>query len=148
MAMPKMTAKGEKTKERTRAASAARSNTGSAQGAALFVALRKLFRELEPSLAVTKNQPGEYELTSKTKGPNGQPRFFGAVRTFRSHTAFYLAPLASDPALLASASSFLRDRFEGTCAFHFKTIEPVLFEELGALTARAFADFSATSAKV
>ncbi len=143
MPIPKMSEKGEKTKERTRAAASERSSTGSAGGASLFVALRKLLREHEAALVVAKNLPGEYELTAKTLGPNGKPLFFGAVRTFRSHTAFYLSPLASDPALLASASEHLRKRFEGTCAFHFKTIEPVLFEELAALTARAFDLFKA-----
>jgi hypothetical protein len=141
MATPKMTAKGEKTKARTAAAASARSNTGTAGGAALFVALRKILREHEASLVVARNEPGEYELTTKTKGENGKPLFFGGVRTARAHTAFFLNPLASDPELLEGMSEHLAARRDGKTAFHFKTVEPVLFEELAALTQRAFESF-------
>ncbi len=137
MATPKMSAKGEKTKARTAAAASARSNTGTAGGAALFMALRKLLRAHEASLVVARDEPGGYELTTRTAGPNGKPVFFGGVRTTRTHTAFYLNPLASDAELAAEMSDRLRSRLEGKSAFHFKTIEPVVFEELTALTARA-----------
>lgn len=143
MATPKMTAKGEKTTARTAAAASARSNTGTAGGAALFVALRKILKQHEASLVVARDAVGEYELTTKAKGENGKPLFFGGVRTARAHTAFFLNPLASDPELLASVSDHLRARLDGKTAFHFKTVEPVAFEELTDLTARALESFKA-----
>ena len=137
MAMPKMTAKGEKIKARTNAATSARSNTGTAGGATLFATLRRILRQHEAALVVARDEAGEYELTTRTVGENGKPLFFGGVRTFRSHTAFYLNPLATNPQWVESMSEHLRKRLEGKSAFHFKTVEPVLFEELSALTARA-----------
>jgi len=143
MATPKMSAKGEKTKARTAAAAGARSNTGTAGGAALFVALRKILRAHESSLVVSRDEVGEYELTTRKLGENGKPLFFGGVRTARSYTAFYLNPLASDPELLATLSPGLQKRVEGKSAFHFKTVEPAAFEELTALTARALESWKA-----
>lgn len=137
MATPKMSAKGEKTKARTAAAASARSNTGTAGGAALFVALRKILRSHEAALVVARDEVGEYELVTRTKGANGKPLFFGGVRTTRSHTAFYLNPLATDAELLAMVSEHLRKRLEGKAAFHFKTVEPAAIEELTTLTKRA-----------
>ncbi len=136
MAIPKLSPAGEKTKKRTGAAADARSYTGSAQGAALFVTLRKLLRPHEAALVVVTDRPGDYELATRTLGANGKPLFFGGVRTSRSHTTFYLAALAGSPELLESISEPLRRRLEGNASFVFKTLEPGLFEELSALTAR------------
>lgn len=148
MATPKMSAAGEKTKARTGKAANVRSSTGSNQGAALFVALRKILRAHEAALAVARDVPGEYELTERASGAPGapgapaKPRFFGGVRTSRSHTTFLLAPLAGNAALLESMSEHLRARMEGNASFQFKTIEPGLFEELAELTARCFASLT------
>jgi hypothetical protein len=145
MATPKMSAAGEKTKARTGKAANVRSSTGSNQGAALFVALRKILRAHEASLLVARDVPGEYELTERVSGAagaSGKPRFFGGVRTSRSHTTFLLAPLAANPALLESISDHLRARMEGNASFQFKTIEPGLFEELAALTASCLASLT------
>lgn len=139
MATPKMSAAGEKTKARTGKAANARSSTGSNQGAALFVALRKILRTHEAALTAVRDVPGEYELAERAVGAAGKPRFFGAVRTSRSHTTFLLAPLAGNAALLESMSEHLRARLEGPSSFQFKTIEPGLFEELSELTARCIA---------
>jgi hypothetical protein len=144
MATPKMTAKGEKTKARTAAAASARSNTGTAGGAALFVALRKILHAHEGALVVARNESGNYELTTKTKGENGKPLFFGGVRTSRADTAFYLNPLASEPELQAMITDHLRAYFDGKSAFRFKTILPVAFAALEALTAAALERWKAT----
>lgn len=142
MATPKMSAAGEKTKARTGKAANVRSSTGSNQGAALFVALRKILRAHEPALVVARDVPGDYELTERVSGAagvSGKPRFFGGVRTSRSHTTFLLAPLAGNAALVDAMSEHLRARMEGNASFQFKTIEPGLFEELAALTASCLA---------
>ena len=138
-----MNAKGEKTKARTGAAASARSNTGTAGGAALFVALRKILRPHERALVVARDEVGEYELVTRTKGANGKPLFFGGVRTTRSHTAFYLNALATDEELLAMVSEHLRKRLEGKAAFHFKTVEPTALEELTTLTQKAIERWTA-----
>jgi hypothetical protein len=145
MATPKMSAAGEKTKARTGKAANVRSSTGSNQGAALFVALRKILRAHEAALVVARDVPGDYELTERASGVSGaagvsgKPRFFGGVRTSRSHTTFLLAPLAGNAALVDAMSEHLRARMEGNASFQFKTIEPGLFEELAALTASCLA---------
>lgn len=138
MGTPKMTVAGEKVKARTRAATSARSNTGTARGAALFVALRKILDRHADSLVVTRNVPGDYSLDARTNDASGKPLFFGSVRTSRSHTSFYLGPIASSPELLETVSPRLRERMQGKACFNFKTIETSLFEELAALTTTAF----------
>lgn len=142
MAIPQMNAAGEKTRQKTKEASASRSKTGSAGGAALFVALRKILQRHEARLVVTRNTPGDYSLDTHTKGPNGKPLFFGGVRSGRSTTSFYLMPVYVDPALLEGASETLRSRMSGKSCFSFKTTEPALFEELAALTDKAFEAWS------
>jgi hypothetical protein len=124
-----MTAEGQRTRTRILEAMTARSNTGSAGGASLFVALRKLWEPHEASLVVVRDEPGDYSLQSKAKA------FVGGVRTSRTHTSFYLPKLFAEPALLESVSPALRQRISGT-SFAFRTIEPALFEELSALVAR------------
>jgi hypothetical protein len=134
---PRLNARGEKTRDRTRAATSARSSTGSAGGAELFVSLRKIFLPHAPELVVASDVPGHYSLDTHTKAPNGKPLFFGGVRAGRSATSFYLMPVYTDPDLLV-ISDHLRKRMQGKSCFAFKTIEPVLFDELSTLTARCF----------
>lgn len=134
---PRLNARGEKTKERTRAAASARSSTGSAAGALLFVSLRKVLLRHAPALVVTSDQPGEYSLDTHTAGPGGKPLFFGSVRVGRTHTSLHLMPLQTDPDLL-EISIHLRKRLQGTSSFAFQTIEPTLFAELDALATRCF----------
>jgi hypothetical protein len=138
MATTKMSAAGEKTRSKTRKASSDRSNTGTAGGAALFVALRKILQRHAAECTVVRDQPGDYSLETRKNGPTGKPLFFGAVRTGRSDTSFHLNPVSTDPELLEAASDALRDRLQGKSSFVFKTTEPLLFEELAALTARCF----------
>ncbi|MEO7093843.1 MAG: hypothetical protein ABI175_11375 [Polyangiales bacterium] len=135
---PRLNARGEKTRDRTRAAASARSSTGSAGGAELFVSLRKIFLPHAPQLVVTADAPGNYSLDTHTSGPNGKPLFFGGVRAGRTCTSFYLMPVYTDPGLLV-ISEHLRKRMRGKSCFGFMTIEPVLFDELDTLTKRCFA---------
>src|SRR4051812_16906098 len=94
---PRLNARGEKTRDRTRAATSARPNTGSAGDAELFVSLRKIFLPFASQLVVTRDLPGDYSLDTRTNGPGGKPLFFGGVRAGRSHTSFYLMPIYVDP---------------------------------------------------
>lgn len=141
MAIQKMSATGEKTRQKTKEAAAARSHAGSAGGASLFVALRKILQQHAASLVVVRDRPGDYYLDTKTKGPNGKPLFFGAVRTNRSSTSFHLMPIYTNPKLLDGVSEHLRARLTGKSCFQFKAIEPSLFEELSTLTEQGLAEW-------
>jgi hypothetical protein len=55
-----MTTEGERTRTRIRQAMTARSNTGSAGGASLFMALRKIWEPFASNLTVTRDEPGDY----------------------------------------------------------------------------------------
>jgi hypothetical protein len=123
-----MTADGERTRARIRQAMTARSNTGSAGGASLFMALRKIWEPFAPKLTVTRDEPGDYSLSRDGK-------FVGGVRTSRTHTSFYLAKLFAEPTLLESVSPALKKRVSGA-SFAFRTLEPALFEELAGLVER------------
>lgn len=131
MSSSKMTAEGDRTRTRIREAMTARSNTGSAGGASLFVALRKIWEPVAPSLTVTRDEPGEYSLARDGK-------FVGGVRTSRTHTSFYLPKAFAEPTLLESVSPALKKRIAGG-SFAFRAVEPGLFEELAGLVARALA---------
>ncbi len=101
------------------------------------MSLRKIFLPHATQLVVTRDVPGDYSLDTHANGPGGKPLFFGGVRAGRSHTGFYLAPIASEPGLLV-ISEHLRKRLQGKTCFAFKTVETALFEELATLTARCF----------
>lgn len=138
MTSNRLNARGEKTRDRTRARTSARSSTASAEGAQLFVSLRKILLPHAGALVVTRDVPGDFSLDTRTTTPDGKPLFFGGVRTGRAYTSFYLMPVYTDPALLSGVSEHLRERLRGKACFTFTAIVPSVFDELASLTARCF----------
>ena len=141
MPIQKMSMTGQKTRQMTKEAAAARTHAGSASNASLFAALRKLLLQHAPALVVARDRPGDYQLDTRVEGANGKPVYFAAVRTGRSSTSFHLMPLATSQALDATLSEHLRARLTGKSCFTFRAIEPGLFQELATLTEQALADW-------
>ena len=113
------------------------------QFAETYDALRKILKPFEPRLLVQHDKPGSYYLDTRTKAPNGQPMFFGAVRLGSKYVSFHLMPVYVTPALLDAISPALRRRMQGKSCFNFTKPDYALFRELEELTRAGFADFEA-----
>ena len=110
--------------------------------APVFAQLRKILAAHAAKLVVTRDQPGDYYLsTTKLHPANKQPLCFGMVRTGKHYVSFHLMPVYGYPPLLAGMSPALKKRMQGKACFNFTAIDEPLFAELADLTARALAAF-------
>jgi hypothetical protein len=101
--------------------------------AEIFQTLRRIMASVEPALAIKDDAPANYSLITKSASWKGGPMFFGAVMR-KSYVTYHLMPLYWKPALVDLLSPALRKRMQGKSCFNFKKADPVLFEELSALT--------------
>ncbi|MSU25617.1 MAG: hypothetical protein EXS32_17570 [Opitutus sp.] len=63
------------------------------------------------------------------------------VQVGRAYVSFHQMAVYARPDLLRGVSPELRARMQGKSCFNFKTVDPVLFAELEALTVRGFDAF-------
>jgi hypothetical protein len=132
-------AKGVSAKGAVKKAGSSKAQSGESSGG-----LEGILERYARDLAVVHEEPENYYLDTRARGPNGKPLFFGAVRAGKAHTSFHLMPVYVDPGLLAGMSPALAARMHGRACFNFKTPDPALFEELERLTARCFERWKAT----
>jgi hypothetical protein len=101
--------------------------------------LTALMLRAAPGMKVTARGEGGLSLQSDWCSPikPGQPMWFGGVRIGKAYVSYHLMPLYTHPALMAQVSPALKKRMQGKSCFNFKTGDPVLFEELEALTGEA-----------
>jgi len=103
----------------------------------VFSALRDLMLRHADGLFVARDAPGDLVIRTPDLDARGQPGWFGTVTTKKSYVACHLMPLYVDPSLADDLSPELTRRRQGKTCFNFKKLEPDLFDQLGALTARA-----------
>lgn len=103
----------------------------------VFDALRDLMLKHAGDLVVARDTPGDLVIRMPELDAKGQPGWFGTVTTKKSYVAFHLMPLYTDPSLADALSPELTRRRQGKTCFNFKKLEPDLFAQLDALTARA-----------
>jgi len=72
----------------------------------------------------------------------GQPMWFGGVQTMKNYVSYHLMPVYTHAALAARISPDLRKRMQGKSCFNFRAVDPVLFDELEALTREAAAAYA------
>lgn len=100
-----------------------------------FTALRAILQPHATRLLVQVDEPGHYQLCSRTmKDRAGRPLFVAAVQTKKNYVSFHLMPVYSAPELLQSLSPALRKRMQGKSCFNFKTIDREQVKELAHLT--------------
>lgn len=106
---------------------------------AVAAELAALMRRHAVGMIETKG--GETGLEMVAPHPNPlhpkQPMWFGGVRSGKAYASYHLMPLYTHAALLQTLSPELRKRMQGKSCLNFKTADPLLFEELAALTEAA-----------
>jgi hypothetical protein len=115
--------------------------TPNAEFAEIFDELKRILQPYEPKLAVVKDTPKAYYLTTYTIGPSKHPIWFGGAQIGKSYVSFHLIPVYSSPKLLEGMSPALKKRMQGKSCFNFKTVDRRLFSELKALTRAGYAEF-------
>ncbi len=103
-----------------------------------FQALRALLAPYEDRLVRVHDTADQYYLDTAHVMPNGQPLFFGSVRTGRDRVSFHLMPVYVFPELLDGVSDALRKRMQGKSCFNFRAPDEALFTELAELTRRGY----------
>ncbi len=103
---------------------------------AVFKALKEVMEPYAADLRRKTDSNTELYLETKPQG-GGKPMFFGAVQLKKNYVSYHLMPVYTDPDLLEAVSPELKKRMQGKSCFNFKTVDPVLFGELAALTGAA-----------
>jgi hypothetical protein len=104
----------------------------------LFAELRPLLARHGSSLAVVRDEPGDFQVETTRSGPSGTRMWFGAVQTRKSHVSVHVMAVYSHPDLLGSLSDELRERMQGKACFNFTPddVTPELLGELSQLVDR------------
>ena len=99
-----------------------------------FSALRAVLAPHAAELLVTVDEPGDYQLCSRTmKDRIGRPLFVAAVQTRKNYVSYHLMPMCA-PQLLKKISPALKKRMQGKSCFNFATIDAEQAAELDQLT--------------
>jgi hypothetical protein len=112
--------------------------------AAVFARLRAILEPYAARLESTVDRADELSLSTTYVLPNGSPLWFGGVQVRRRYVSYHLMPVYVNPALLDGVSPGLRRRMQGKSCFNFTRVDPVLFDELAALTLAGFEDYRAS----
>jgi hypothetical protein len=110
---------------------------------AVFLALKSIMAPYAAQLDAKKDNEAELNVDTRHLQKNGQPLFFGAVQTRKSHVSFHLMPVYLEPELLLGVSPRLKQRMQGMSCFNFAEVDQALFDELAALTDAAHASYEA-----
>ena len=87
---------------------------------------------------VVADADGSYGVDMAPESERNPTTWFAGVRRGKAYVSFYLMPIYVEPTMLDDVSPDLRRRMQGKSCFNFKTIDEGLFQELGALTKRAY----------
>jgi hypothetical protein len=109
--------------------------------APVYSALHAILAPYSIKLDAKRDTNSELWLDTRHVQKNGKPLFFGAVQVKKSYVSFHLMPVYLKPDLLDETSPDLRARMQGKSCFNFKSVEPKLFKELGALTKAGYASY-------
>lgn len=100
----------------------------------VFAELKKILKSQEPNLLIVTDVDGAYVLNTPFSPKYNKELFFGSVRVKKNYVSYYLMPVYIYPDLLNGISDGLKRRMQGKSCFNFKTVDPVLFQELAELT--------------
>jgi hypothetical protein len=107
-----------------------------------FAALKKVLEPHAKRMTVTLDEPGHYQVASRTmKDRVGRPLFCASVRVGKRYVSYHLMPLYMNTALRSSMSPTLRKRMQGKSCLNFTTVDPTQLKELAALTRKGIAGF-------
>lgn len=107
----------------------------------VFTALRDILRRNSGRLAVAEDSERCYRLEGGIHPTHRKPFPIAWVTIGKAYVSFHHMGVYARPDLLESVSPALKARMQGKSCFNFTSVDPVLFRELEALTARALAAF-------
>lgn len=84
-----------------------------------------------------------YYLETHDPVYRGKPMCYGGVRLGKNYVSYYLMSVYAAPELVRNMSPELKKRMQGKSCFNFTAVDPILFEELKALTRIGAAKFDA-----
>ena len=99
-----------------------------------FAPLSMILRKHATGFSIKTDEPGNLYIELPAATPKAKPTFFGAVQTRKSYVSYHLMPIYENPALLDGISEALRRKMQGKSCFNFTAGDPLLFQELDALT--------------
>ena len=104
-----------------------------------FARLSAVLRKHAGGMPIRTDEPGHLYVELPPAKPGAKPGFFGAVQTKKAYVSYHLMPVYENPDLLAGTSDALRRKMQGKSCFNFSAVDPGLFAELDALTAKCAA---------
>ena len=110
----------------------------SAEFAAVFRRLRGILARYAPKLSVVLETSSQYNLDTRTIGPNRRPIAFGGVKAGKGYVSYYLMPIYSAE-VKVGMSPALKQHMQGNACFNFKQVDDGLFAELERVTRQCYA---------
>ena len=106
-----------------------------------FEVLRSIMLPYASKLDCASNTKDHLYVNTKHIQKNKQPLFFGSVQIKKNYVSYHLMPVYVNPELLKSISPGLKKRMQGKSCFNFTSVDPLLLQELAALTDAGFNDY-------
>ena len=113
----------------------------SADFSSAFAGLKAILSPYAPTMNIVKDSATEYNLDTKTVGPNKKPICFAMVRFGKNYVSFHLMPIYMNPKLQATISRALKKRMQGKACFNFTEVDAKLFAELKSLSRAGLESF-------
>ena len=110
----------------------------SAEFADVFRRLRGMLAGYAPKLSVVHDTSSQYNLDTRTIGPNMRPIAFGGVKVGKRYVSYYLMPIYSSE-VKVGMSPALKKHMQGKACFNFKQVDHALFAELERVTRQCYA---------
>ena len=107
----------------------------------VFQELRAMMVPFARQLDCTIDRADELYVNTHHMQANRKPLWFGGVQIKKRYVSYHLMPVYVNPALLEGISPGLKKRMQGKSCFNFTSSDPLLFEELAALTEASFMDY-------
>jgi hypothetical protein len=111
----------------------------------VFAALKKILEPYSRTLRVIGDSPTGYSLETRDFLFRGKPLWCAGIRLGKSYVSYHFLMVYMNPGLLKGVSPALKKRMQGKSCFNFSSVDPGLFRELAALTAKGFASFDPKS---
>jgi len=113
------------------------------QFAEVFIMLKRILEPYSSNLVVQDDDHANYFLYTNYIMKNKKPLFFAAVQVKKNYVSFYLMPVYVNPELLEGIPEGLRKRMQGKSCFNFRSVDPLLLDELARLTQQGYLDYQA-----
>lgn len=99
----------------------------------VFERLKEIIEPYSTELVVVVDNVDNFQVDTNFIMKNKNPLYFGSVKINKNYVSFHFMPVYVFPELLQGISPELKRRMQGKSCFNFKTVNEVIFSELGTL---------------